>query len=129
MLLSAKIHALLRRVQLENDGITRSNENDFSCGNLRYTWRQHACTVNSTVLTLTPTELRYITFLMGHFDEAVSRDTLLNKIWDMRCKVETRVVDETNRRLRKKLTAAGANVYVQTVWGYGFKLTEKDGAV
>ena len=33
MLLSAKIHALLRRVQLENDGITRSNENDFSCGN------------------------------------------------------------------------------------------------
>ena len=129
MLLSAKIHALLRRVQLENDGITRSDENDLSCGNLRYECRQHACTVNGTILTLTPTELRYLSFLMSHFDEAVSRDELLNKIWGMNCEIETRVADETNRRLRKKLTAAGANVYVQTVWGYGFKLTEKDGAV
>ena len=37
--------------------------------------------------------------------------------------IESRVADETNRRLRKKLTAAGADVYIQTVWGYGFKLT------
>ena len=49
-----------------------------------------------------------------------------DEIWNMNFDVETRVADETNRRLRKKLTAAGADVYVQTVWGYGFKLTKKD---
>ena len=40
--------------------------------------------------------------------------------------IESRAAEETNRRLRKKLTMANANVYVQTVWGYGFKLTSKD---
>ena len=64
--------------------------------------------------------------MMRRFEEAVSKDEILDEIWNMNFDVETRVADETNRRLRKKLTAAGADVYVQTVWGYGFKLTKKD---
>ena len=38
--------------------------------------------------------------------------------------METRVVDETNRRVRKKLAVVGSNVYIQTIWGYGLRLTE-----
>lgn len=125
MLLSAKIHALLRRVQLENEGSARAADDDLRCGNLCYSGRQHACTVNGAALPLTPTELKYLAFMMTRFEEAVSREEILNQIWGIDSELETRVADETNRRLRKKLTAAGADVRVQTVWGYGFKLTRK----
>lgn len=53
----------------------------------------------------------------------------MDAVWDMDTEIESRAADETNRRLRKKLTAAGADIYVQTVWGYGFKLTKKGGEV
>lgn len=39
--------------------------------------------------------------------------------------IETRVTDETVRRIRKKLAAAGSKVSVTVVWGYGYKLEEK----
>ena len=54
------------------------------------------------------------------------KDQVLDTVWNINFDIESRVADETNRRLRKKLTAAGADVYVQTVWGYGFKLTKKE---
>ena len=36
--------------------------------------------------------------------------------------VETRVTDETLRRIRKKLLQAGSTVSVSTIWGFGYKL-------
>ena len=45
----------------------------------------------------------------------------------MPAELESRVADETNRRLRRKLAEAGADVCVQTVWGYGFKLSRREG--
>ena len=36
--------------------------------------------------------------------------------------VETRVTDETVRRVRKKLRDAGSTTQIKAVWGYGYKL-------
>lgn len=66
--------------------------------------------------------------MMAHFDEAISKNTLLDAVWNISSELESRVADETNRRLRKKLNDAGSDVYVQTIWGYGLKLTRKDGS-
>ena len=71
-------------------------------------------------------EMKYLVYMMQHFEEAVQKEVLLDEIWGITSELESRVADETNRRLRKKMTAAGADVYVQTVWGYGFKLTSKN---
>jgi len=125
MILSAKIRALFRRVEYDNESTTPQINGDLICGNLYYSSKRRELTVNKTVLSLTPTELKFLTFMMEHFEEAVSKDKILDIIWNMNYDVETRVADETNRRLRKKLTTARADVYVQTVWGYGFKLTRK----
>lgn len=126
MMLSAKIHVLLRRVQYERE-TPKQQELDLACGNVRYSSKKRECTVNGRILRLTPTEMKFLEFMMEHFEEAVSREETLDAVWNMDFHVESRVADETNRRLRKKLTAAGADVYVQTVWGFGFKLTKKDG--
>ncbi len=126
MILSAKIKALLRRIEYEKQAIPEQSSQNLECGNLRYSGKKHVFQVGQEILSLTPTEMRFLEYMMEHFEEAVSKNEILDEIWNMNYDVETRVADETNRRLRKKLTAAGADVYVQTVWGYGFKLTIKD---
>lgn len=128
IILLAKINALLRRVRYEQEAHSAKIETDqeICCGNLQYSERKYEVSVDGTTVNLTPTELKYLVYLMKHFEEAVSKHKILDIIWEMSCEVETRVADETNRRLRRKLTQAGANVYVQTVWGYGFKLTKKE---
>ena len=123
MILSAKINALLRRVRYEKAEKETDEKKDLSCGNVTFSTIRHEVSVNGDVLPLTPTELKLLIYLMEHFEEAVSKDVLLDKIWGLGSEIESRVVDETNRRLRKKLSAAGADIYVQTVWGYGYKLT------
>lgn len=125
MILSAKVHALLRRVQYENQGGMEPGTADLHCGNLHYDSRKREFSVSGAPLHLTPTEIKFLTYMMQHFDESVSKNRLLDVVWDIDTEIESRVADETNRRLRKKMTAAGADVYVQTVWGYGFKLTKK----
>lgn len=129
MLLSAKIHALLRRVQYGEQSKAGQGTADLNCGNLRYDGRKREFSVAGTPLRLTPMEMRFLAYMMGRFEENVSKGDLMDAVWDMDTEIESRAADETNRRLRKKLTAAGADVYVQTVWGYGFKLTRKGGGV
>ena len=128
MILSAKINALLRRIRFEKEEKHSSEKDlaenkDLTCGNVTFSVSRHEVSVKGSVIPLTPTELKLLIFLMEHFEEAVSKDVLLDKIWGFSSEIESRVVDETNRRLRKKLAAAGADIYVQTIWGYGYKLT------
>jgi len=127
LILSAKINALLRRARYENSAKKREEGKDLSCGNVKYSQVKHEVTVNHSVISLTPTEMRFLAYMMQHFEEAVQKEVLLDEIWGINSEIESRVADETNRRLRKKLTAAGADVYIQTVWGYGFKLTKISG--
>ena len=126
LILSARINALLRRVRFDNtaDSGNKGNTEDITCGNLHYSQVRHEVAVKDIKVSLTPTEMKFLEYMMQHFEEAVPKDTLLNTIWGMNSEIESRVADETSRRLRKKLTAAGADVYIQTVWGYGFKLTK-----
>lgn len=129
MILSAKVHALLRRVQYGNKAKAEQDTTDLRCGNLCYNGGKREFSVAGTPLRLTPTEMKFLAYMMGRFEENVSKADLMDAVWDMDTEIESRAADETNRRLRKKLTTAGADVYVQTVWGYGFKLTKKGGGI
>lgn len=126
IILSAKINALLRRIRFENEGRKDFVSSDMQCGNVAYSEKKHIITVNGKPLNLTPTEMRFLLYMMKRYDEAVKKEMILDEIWDMNSEIESRVADETNRRLRKKMQLAGADVYIQTVWGYGFKLTRME---
>lgn len=126
MILSAKVKALLRRVEFENEIVERDITDEISCGNLFYSGKKYEASVNGNCINLTPTEMKFLIYMMKHFGQAVNKNKILEAVWDINYEIETRVADETNRRIRKKLTKAGADVYIQTVWGYGFKMTKKD---
>ncbi len=53
---------------------------------------------------------------------AVSREELLREIWGYETEVETRVTDETVRRVRAKLQRAGSGVQIETIWGFGYRM-------
>ena len=46
----------------------------------------------------------------------------MDEIWGFSEDTETRAIDETIRRIRKKLSAANSVATIETVWGYGYKL-------
>ncbi len=87
--------------------------------------KERVVTYNNQVIKLTNTEFELLKVLMEHAEEAVSRDDLLHQIWGYESGIETRVTDDTIKRLRKKLRGVESHVLIETVWGYGFKLTKK----
>ena len=76
-------------------------------------------------IKVTNTEFELLKLLMEYPDQAISRDELLAQVWGYESNVETRVTDDTIKRLRKKLRQVDSDVQIETVWGYGFKLAKK----
>ena len=76
-------------------------------------------------IKVTNTEFELLKLLMEYPDQAISRDELLAQVWGYESNVETRVTDDTIKRLRRKLRQVDSDVQIETVWGYGFKLAKK----
>lgn len=81
-----------------------------------------ASTDDGADIHFTPIEFSMLCYLMTNRHRAVSRDELLPAVWGFENDPGTRVADDTVKRLRRKLTET--NLRIETVWGYGFKLTE-----
>jgi DNA-binding response OmpR family regulator len=57
-----------------------------------------------------------------------TRHELLRDVWGFpRGEARTRTLDSHACRLRRKLTAAGAETLIDTVWGVGYRLLPPDG--
>ena len=120
-ILLMKVKALLRRVEMDR-GKTAAEEDELHYGDIRYSATENAVFCGSTIVALTQTELRLLSYMMKQPEKAYSREELLSAVWGFDSEVETRVTDETLRRIRKKLTQAGSTVSVSTIWGFGYKL-------
>ena len=120
-ILLMKVKALLRRVEMDR-GKTAAAEDALHYGDIRYSATENAVFCGSTIVALTQTELRLLSYMMKQPEKAYSREELLSAVWGFDSEVETRVTDETLRRIRKKLLQAGSTVSVSTIWGFGYKL-------
>lgn len=78
---------------------------------------------NNEEIHFTPTEFAMLTYLMKNAARAVPRSELLPTVWGFENDSGTRVADDTVKRLRKKLQ--NTNLSIETIWGYGFKVREK----
>ena len=119
-ILLMKVKALLRRVEMDR-GKTAA-EDELRYGDIRYSATENTVFCGSTIVALTQTELRLLSYMMKQPEKAYSREELLSAVWGFDSEVETRVTDETLRRIRKKLTQSGSTVSVSTIWGFGYKL-------
>ena len=115
--LTLKVNAILSKL-----GKNEKNTDEMAFGDLSVDVSSFSCRVLDNELKLTKTEFQVLSLLLSNPEKAVSRDKLLSDIWGY-SEVETRVTDDTMKRLRKKLKDAGSRVHIETIWGFGFKLT------
>jgi two-component system phosphate regulon response regulator PhoB len=114
--LIARIQAVLRRADVDSDDTLNS-------GVLSLDTAGHRVSANGSEIRLGPTEFRLLKFLMTHPDRVYSRSQLLDRVWGANVYVEERTVDVHIRRLRKALAAEGADDYIQTVRGAGYRFS------
>jgi two-component system phosphate regulon response regulator PhoB len=72
-------------------------------------------------LNLRGVEYRLLEFLMTHPGRTFNRAQLLSQVWGDDSEVDERTVDVNVQRLRKILTEAGYEAYIQTVRGFGYR--------
>jgi two-component system alkaline phosphatase synthesis response regulator PhoP len=122
--LVARVKAILRRSDQENDQGQKSEImaiRDLSIDLQRYEVR-----VRGEVITLTPKEFELLRFLMRNVGRVLTRDVLLDKVWDYEFSGDTRIVDVHISRLRDKIELDPKSpIYIETVRGIGYRLKEK----
>ena len=117
--LTLKVNAILNKLGKTED---KKSTEAKTFGDISLDDASFSCKVHDDEVKLTKTEFQVLSLLLATPEKAVSRDKLLLDIWGY-SEVETRVTDDTMKRLRKKLKDAGSKVHIETIWGFGFKLT------
>ena len=119
-----RVRSLLRRMDMNEKGdrSSKMSDEDISIGDLTFSGRRNEILCGGRPVKLTRTELKMLSYMMKNPEKAYSRDELLNAIWGYDTKVETRVTDETLRRIRKQLSACESNVSVRTMWGFEYRI-------
>jgi two-component system phosphate regulon response regulator PhoB len=117
--LVARIQAVLRRASSSTDEV-------ITAGVLQLDTAGHRVLSAGDEIKLGPTEYRLLQFLMTHAERVYSRTQLLDRVWGANVYVEERTVDVHVRRLRKALADVGADEYIQTVRGAGYRFSVRD---
>ena len=115
-ILVAKIKALLRRVQQEEEQHTASE-------GVAIDRDAHQVVIDGNNVDLSPTEYKLLNYLMINAGKALSRRQILNKVWNYDYYGDLRTVDTHINRLRIKLGDKGS--LIKTVRGYGYRYEEK----
>lgn len=75
---------------------------------------------NGEKIELTKNECRILTVLLEHKGEIVSRDTMMNKLWETDSFVDENTLSVNVLRLRRKLEAARIEDFIRTKKGIGY---------
>lgn len=73
--------------------------------------------------SLSPSEFNFLVFLIRKNGAAVSREELLQNLWQVNWEANTRATDDLVKRLRRKFREADCPIRIETVWGYGFRIS------
>ena len=123
----ARVKALFRRSDPHfydagmNDPVTR-----FVCGNLVLFPVSHRVTIQEHDLNVTPTEFDFLLYMIQRADNAVSKKELAEQIWHFQGpNPEADIPEDFIKRLRKKLLSFGSTALIETVWGFGYRMSER----
>ncbi len=119
-LLIAKVKSQLRRAYGEYSSI--KEERILSQNNLIFYPERSEVEVNQKTELLSQKEAQLLEVLLERFPEVVSRQELLEQIWDLESFVDDNTLSVNMTRLRKKLTHLGLENSIITIRGKGYRL-------
>nr|WP_042194020.1 response regulator transcription factor [Kibdelosporangium sp. MJ126-NF4]CEL21026.1 Phosphate regulon transcriptional regulatory protein PhoB (SphR) [Kibdelosporangium sp. MJ126-NF4]CTQ95460.1 Phosphate regulon transcriptional regulatory protein PhoB (SphR) [Kibdelosporangium sp. MJ126-NF4] len=113
--LDARIRAVLRRSTSTSDGVRVHRD-------LRIDTTALTVSLRGEPVALTPTELRLLLTLSRTPGQVLSRQQLLEDVWEHDYLGDSRLVDNSVQRLRAKIeTSPATPEYIQTVRGFGYR--------
>lgn len=118
--LLARIEALLRRLRRENLAPVAR----FSFGNIQIDFEKGEITKDGTPLNLAGKELQLLRYMVDHRGKVLTREELLERVWEYQPSVTSRTVDVHIAWLRQKIEDNPQSPrYIHTVRGVGYKFT------
>ena len=117
--LLARLRAVLRRVDLEDEG-RAGKATTVTYKDLTIEKENRIVRRGDEVIELTKREYELLLTLMENVNVVLAREDLLKKVWGYESKIETNVVDVYIRYLRNKIDRPGEDSYIQTVRGTGY---------
>ena len=117
--LLARLRAVLRRVDFENDNGT-TKQTTVTYRDLTIEQENRVVRRGDEIIELTKREYELLLTLMENINVVLARDVLLKKVWGYESQIETNVVDVYIRYLRNKIDRPGEDSYIQTVRGTGY---------
>lgn len=111
-ILVARVQALLRRSNANNDEI-------LEIGDIVLDRSAHEVKISGEKIELSFKEFELLTYFMENKDIALSREKILNHVWDYDYFGDARTIDTHVKKLRSKMGEKGS--YIKTIWGMGYK--------
>jgi len=111
-ILVARVEAILRRSKAASPG--QSN-----VGGICIDKTAHTVTVDGKTVDLSFKEFELLAYFMDNQGIALSREKILNNVWNYDYFGDARTIDTHVKKLRSKMGEKGE--YIKTIWGMGYK--------
>lgn len=111
-ILVARVEAILRRSN-------KLDDSEISIGGITINQSAHEVTIDGKPIELSFKEFELLTYFMNNQGIALSRERILNNVWDYDYFGDARTIDTHVKKLRSKLGDKGE--YIKTIWGMGYK--------
>ncbi|MCI8786526.1 MAG: response regulator transcription factor [Eubacterium sp.] len=112
-ILVARVQAILRRSNKIAD------EETVQAGTIRMDKAAHLVTVGTERVELSYKEFELLAYFIENQGIALSREKILNHVWNYDYFGDARTIDTHVKKLRNKLGKSGE--YIKTIWGMGYK--------
>ena len=117
-ILVARVDALLRRAnKIDSDDV-------LTVGDIVLNTMAHEVTVGGQYIELSYKEFELLNFFMENQGIALSREKILNNVWNYDYFGDARTIDTHVKKLRSKMGSRGN--YIKTIWGMGYKFEVSD---
>lgn len=112
-ILTARVDALVRRIyQIDNSEI-------IEIGGIEIDKAAHIVRIDGNEIELSYKEFELLTYFVENKGIALSREKILNNVWNYDYFGDARTIDTHVKKLRKKMGEKGD--YIRTIWGMGYK--------
>lgn len=112
-ILVARVDSILRRANKLESGEV------LEAGMIRVDKTAHLVSVEQKNIELSYKEFELLVYFIENTGIALSREKILNNVWNYDYFGDARTIDTHVKKLRSKLGEAGS--YIKTIWGMGYK--------
>ncbi len=112
-ILVARVEAILRRANHNSD------MNHLDLGGIVVDKTAHTVSIDGKIVEVSFKEFELLSYFMENIGIALSREKILNNVWNYDYFGDARTIDTHVKKLRSKMGKKGD--YIKTIWGMGYK--------